>query len=380
MASGVTGTVGVIGGGQLARMAHQAAIDLGVDLCVLTPDADAPAVRAGARHIPGSADRYEDLLRLAACCDVVTLEHELTPPELLERLAQEGHRVAPGARAASLGRDKAKARAVLAPHGVPTAPWTMASDSRELEAFGDEVGWPLVVKRPSGGYDGRGVWDLHGQEEARAAFEGIDGPLLAEARISFTHELAVMVVRGHDGETRVYPPFETVQVDGQCHEVFTPASVSADADREARRLAVAVAHLVELVGVMAVELFVTADGLLLNELAVRPHNSGHLTIEACPTSQFENHLRAVLGLPLGATDLEVPAAAMVNVVGSMDGRDPLEHLAPALAVPRARVHAYQKSARPGRKIGHITATGPTLDEARSTAARAASALSTAVPA
>jgi len=377
---GVTGTVGIIGGGQLARMTHQAAIGLGVDVWVLCPDAEEPAVRAGARHLPGSPDRYEDLVRLAERCDAVTVEHELTPPEHLERLAREGHRVAPGAQAASLGRDKAEARAVLAPHGIPTAPWTMASDAGELEVFGDQVGWPLIVKQPSGGYDGRGVWSVDGLEQARTSFEGAESPLLAEARIAFAHELAVMVVRGSDGETVTYPPFETVQVDGQCHEVFTPATVSDDHEREARRLAVAIAHHVDLVGVMAVELFVSPDGLLLNELAVRPHNSGHLTIEACTTSQFENHLRAVLGLPLGSTDLVAPGAAMVNVVGPDDGHDPFTDLGPALAVPGAHVHSYQKAARPKRKIGHVTATGPTVDEARSTASRAASALTAGVPA
>lgn len=377
---GVTGTVGIIGGGQLARMTHQAAIGLGVEVWVLCPDAGEPAVRAGARHVPGSPDRYEDLVRLAERCDAITLDHEQTPPEHLERLAREGHRVAPGAPAARLGRDKAEARAVLAPHGIPTAPWTMASDAGALVAFGEQVGWPVIAKRPSGGYDGRGVWAVDGPEQAHAAFDGVEGPLLAEARIAFTHELAVMVVRGDDGDTRTYPPFETVQVDGQCHEVFTPASVSADDEREARRIAIAIAEVVGLVGVMAVELFVTSDGLLLNELAVRPHNSGHLTIEACTASQFENQVRAALGLPLGSTDLEFPGAAMMNIVGPDDGHDPFGDLAPALAIPGAHVHSYQKAARPKRKIGHITATGPTVDEARSTASRAASALTAGVPA
>ena len=378
--SGATGAVGVIGGGQLARMTHQAAIGLGVDTWVLCPDPDEPAVQAGARHVPGTPDRYEDLLRLAERCDAVTLDHEGTPPEHLERLARDGHRVAPGSAAARLGRDKAEARSVLAPHGIPTAPWTLASGARELLAFGDEVGWPLIVKRPSGGYDGRGVWVLDGPEQADDAFDGVDGPLLVEARIAFTHELAVMVVRGDDGEAVTYPPFETVQVDGQCHEVFTPGSIAPEVDREARRIATTIAHHVELVGVMAVELFVTADGLLLNELAVRPHNSGHLTIEGCTTSQFENHLRAVLGLPLGSTDLVAGGAAMVNVVGAADGRDPFDDLSSALAIPGAHVHRYQKAARPGRKIGHITATAPTVDEARATASKAASALGAAVPA
>jgi 5-(carboxyamino)imidazole ribonucleotide synthase len=367
-------TVGIIGGGQLARMTHQAAIALGIDVVVLCPEPDEPAVRAGARWCPGVPDDLEDLRRLAESVDVVTLEHEATPPELLDELVALGHRVAPGSKAARLGRDKAAARAALAPRGVPVAPWVVADDHATVEAFGRRHGWPLVLKAPSGGYDGRGVWMAPTPADARRILADVARPLLVEPHLAFRHELAVLVVRSGRGESVAYPPVETVQRRGTCAEVFVPASAPEIRNAQARRLAVTIAEQIDLVGTMAVELFETPDGLLLNELAVRPHNSAHLTIEACATSQFENHLRAVAGLPLGATDLVVPAAAMANVLGRPDGSDPFAQLARALSVPGARVHCYAKDARPSRKLGHITAVAPSVAEARATTARALGAL------
>lgn len=371
---GVTPTVGMVGGGQLARMTHQAAIDLGIDLSVLCPDPDAPAVQAGARHVPGSPDRLEDLLRLAEQCDVVTLDHEQTSPQILEELVRQGHRVAPGPLAAGLGRDKALARARLEEHGIPVAPWAIVSSIDEVVAFADVHGWPIYLKRPNGGYDGRGVWCAPDRPTAEAAVSEASGPLLAEPFVPFRHEVSVIVVRSTSGEIVAYPPFETIQRDGRCHEVLAPAGLPEAQQREARRLAVTIARAIDLVGTMAVELFAADQRLLLNELAVRPHNSGHLTIEACATSQFENHLRAILGLPLGATHLTVPAASMVNLVGGPEGRDPMRDLGPALAVSGARIHSYRKTAREGRKVGHVTATAPTIEAARATAAAAADAL------
>lgn len=365
--------VGIIGGGQLARMTHRAAIDLGVDVTVLCEEPDAPAVRAGARHLAGSPERFEDLRRLAAAVDVVTLDHERTPATSLARLADLGHRVAPGALAASLGQDKVQARAVLERHGVDVAPWCRTDDLGEVEAFAARHGWPIVLKRPSGGYDGRGVWVAGDRRSAGAVLDAV-GSVLAEPHLGFEHELSVLVARSASGELVAYPPVETVQRDGQCDEAFVPPAVRAEVAVRARALASHVAEVVELVGVMAVELFVLDDWLLLNELAVRPHNSGHLTIEACETSQFENHLRAVLGLPLGSTDLRVPAACMANVVGTDDGGDPLDDLRAALAVAGLSVHRYGKAPRPARKLGHLTATGRDLAEARARVRRARAAL------
>ena len=381
----MTPTVGIVGGGQLARMTHQAAISLGVRTVVLCPEPDAPAVVAGALHVSGHPESFEALVTLAEQVDVVTVEHEHTPLAHLERLAHLGHRVAPGAQAAGLGQDKVEARRVLSQAGIATAPWILSSDGGAIADFGAVHGWPLVLKAPTGGYDGRGVWILEPDEVAAVVGDGTR-PFLVEPHLPFTHELSVLVVRtlsSRSGAAEVvaYPPFETVQRDGQCVEVHTPATVPPQVAAQARTLAVMIAELVELVGTMAVELFVVPDGaapgghrLLLNELAVRPHNSGHLTIEACATSQFENHLRAVLGWPLGATDLRVGAASMCNIVGHLDGSDPFDHLPRALVIPGASVHHYCKSARPGRKLGHVTATAPGLEEAKSVARRAVGAL------
>jgi 5-(carboxyamino)imidazole ribonucleotide synthase len=370
----VTATVGIVGGGQLARMSVQAAIPLGIQVAVLCDDPSAPAVVAGARFVRGRPDRLEDLVRLAEQVDVVTLDHEQVPAALLGELAALGHRVAPGALAARLGQDKAEARRVLAPEGLPVAPWTCTDDRAELAAFSEQHGWPLVVKLPTGGYDGRGVWRCRSMAELQARLDELQRPVLVEPLLDFRHELAVVVVRSAAGDVVAYPPFETVQRDGRCHEVLHPAPVPARRLVEARHLAVRAAEAVDLVGAMAVELFATERGLLLNELAVRPHNSAHLTIEACATSQFENHLRAVVGLPLGATDAVVGAACMVNVVGPPDGSDPFDGLAAALAIAGAHVHRYAKDPRPGRKVGHVTATAPTLEVARTVASRAAAAL------
>jgi len=373
----VTGTVGVVGGGQLARMMVQAAIPLGIDVVVLCDDPRAPAVAAGARHCLGRTDHLPDLLQLAGACDVVTLDHERTPAALLAALAEQGHRVAPGARAAGLGQDKVAARSALASIGVAIAPWALVEDREGIFAFGARHGWPLVIKTPSGGYDGRGVWTATSPLGVDQVLRQAAAPLLVEPRLDFSHELSVMVVRSWTGETATYAPFETVQHDGQCHEVMLPARVPAALADEARHLAITVAEAVELVGAMAVELFVLDGALILNELAVRPHNSAHLTIEACETSQFENHLRAVLGLPLGATDATAPAAAMVNIVGPGDGSDPFTDMERALRVRGAHVHRYGKTPRADRKLGHVTATGTTLDAARATARRAADAIAAA---
>jgi 5-(carboxyamino)imidazole ribonucleotide synthase len=344
-------------------MTHQAAISLGVEVVVLCEDADAPAVAAGARHVAGRPDDLDDLRCLASQVDVTTLDHERTPTAALRRLGELGHVVAPGPVAAALGRDKAEARRVLAPLGVPVAPWTLADDPAAVEAFAASHGRRLVLKRPSGGYDGRGVWIVDDPAAAAEVVAAV-GEVLVEPFLAFTRELAVLVVRSGAGEVVAYPVLETVQVDGRCDEVFLPSDVRPDLAEAARALAVTVADAIGLVGVMAVELFVAGDRLLLNELALRPHNSGHVTMEACATSQFENLVRAVMGMPLGSTELRVPAACMANVTGPPDGSDPFADVAAALAVPGVSLHRYAKAPRPGRKLGHLTATGVDLADVR----------------
>ncbi len=368
-----TPVVGIVGGGQLARMTQQAAIALGVRLRVLDPDPAAPAVLAGAEHVPGEADDADALRRLAEGCDVVTFDHEGVPPELLATLTEEGMPLAPPAAAKLLAQDKLVARARLAELGLPVPPYAAARTREEVAAFGAEHGWPIVAKAPRGGYDGRGVWTLAAAEEAVPLLAELPAGLLLEPRLRIERELAVLVARAAAGERAVYPVVETVQQDAMCREILAPAEITPALEEEARALALDLVERIEAVGIVAVELFLTADGLLVNELALRPHNSGHYTIEGCVTSQFEQHLRAILGWPLGAADLVTPSVTCVNVVGAESG-DPRERLPSALAVPGAHVHLYGKASRPGRKLGHVTVVGEQPQDTQVRARRAAALL------
>ena len=370
----VNATVGIVGGGQLAQMTYLAGVSLGIDVVVLCPDGTEPAVRAGATHVAGVPERFDDLLDLARRCDVVTLDHERTPTHLLQRLSDAGYRVAPSAEAARVGRDKAAARVLAQAHGVPVAPWIVTGELEQVTSFGAVHGWPLHLKSTTGGYDGRGVWPVRSPAGVPEVMGQSRGPLLVEPTLRLEHEVSAVVVRSWSGQMVTYPLIETIQVDGACREAFVPAEVPQALRAQAGDVAAELAEAIGLVGVMAVELFVADGRLLLNELAVRPHNSGHLTIEACATSQFENHLRAVLDLPLGASELRTPAAAMANVMGGPDGADPFDRVVGALAVPGAAVHRYGKAPAPNRKLGHVTATGLDAHQARSIANRSAAAL------
>ena len=366
----------MIGAGQLARMTHQAAIALNIELRVLTDDLDAPAVRAGAIPILGSPAHPRDLEALAAGCDVVTFDHELTQPRLLANLDQDAT-VRPSPLAKHLAQDKLHARETLAQAGFRVPPFARVDGATDIEAFAERHGWPVVVKARAGGYDGRGVWITHDHHDAariRQCALSAGRELLVEAHVDIQSELAVLVARRPSGDSAVYPVMETRQYDAICQEVVAPAAISDEDADEARRLAVNIADDVDAAGLLALELFLTADGLVVNELALRPHNCGHLTIDACPTSQFEQHLRAILDWPLGDTRLLAPAAAMVNILGAADGSDPTLRLADALAVPQARVHLYAKTPTRGRKLGHVTALGKDGQEALHHAHTAAAAL------
>lgn len=366
--------VGMVGAGQLAQMTHQAAIGLGVELHVLAGSCDDPAVRAGAQATVGSAASLDDLRRLAAGCAVLTFDHERVDPEHLRTLEAEGVVVAPGARAKLLAQDKLHARRVLSAEGFPVPPFAHAETVADVERFAWSHGWPLVAKAPRGGYDGRGVWTVEVPDAASALLEDAPDGLLLEPRLRITSELAVLVVRSSAGENAAYPVVETVQRDAMCREIIAPAPVEDDVADEARAMALAIAERIGAVGVLAVELFATPDGLVLNELALRPHNSGHFTIEGAVTSQFEQHLRAILGWPLGPCELRAPAVATVNVIGSDAGEDPRRHMAWALTVPQVHVHLYDKSPAPGRKLGHVTAYGDAPRDVRARALRAAALL------
>jgi len=376
-APSVVPRVGMVGAGQLARMTHQAAVDLGVRLEVLADSEGDPAVLAGAPFRTGAPTSWDALEELAGRCDVVTFDHERVPAELAAALAGAGHRVFPGGHALRMAQDKLAARSALGAAGFPVPPFRALGEDPVAEVLdcGSEWGWPVVCKTIGGGYDGRGVVTV-GPEDAVPVLAGAaPGTWLAEARVDIAVEVAVVAARTASGCWAPYPLVETVQQDGICRELVMPARVPDDLARQAVALAGSVADVIGAVGIVAVELFVTVAGdLVVNELAVRPHNSGHATIEACVTSQFENHLRAVLDLPLGSTGMVAPAAATVNVLGPGDGSDPRSRLAGALAVDGARVHLYGKEAVPGRKVGHVTALGADHDSALAVARRAAAAL------
>jgi len=357
--------VGMIGGGQLARMTHQAAISLGQSLRILANDPGDSAALVAADVEPGSHTDLAALRAFAKGCDVVTFDHEHVPAEHIRALAAEGVRIFPGADAIRYTQDKRAMRERLSQLGFPVPRWAPLA-SAELETFG----LPAIVKTVSGGYDGRGVFLVSSLSD-----ELPDTDLIVEELVPLRRELAVQVARSPFGQVAVYPVVETVQRDGICVEVLAPApDLPESVAAQAQQMAIRIATELDVVGLLAVELFEVDSGeLLVNELAMRPHNSGHWTIEGARTSQFEQHLRAVLDYPMGETHLTAPAVAMANVLGgppggmSMDER--LHHM--MAAGPGVKVHLYGKQARPGRKIGHVTALGEDMADCRARAARAA---------
>ena len=355
--------VGMVGGGQLARMTQQAAVDLDVDLSVLATSPDEPAVEAGAHLVKGSPDDPVALRDFAGECDVVTFDHEGVPPELLAELEAEGLLFAPPAAAKLFAQDKAVARERLGELGFPVPPNRLATSVGEVEEFGEGHGWPVIAKAPRGGYDGRGVWELESAAEADPILGGLEGGLLLEPKLDLTREIAVITARRPGGESVTWPVVETVQKDAMCRELIVPARSEPATLEEASALGHSIAEAIGAVGLVAVELFETPDGLFVNELALRPHNSGHFSIEGSVTSQFEQHLRAVLDWPLGSTAPTAPAVVTINVVGPEDGSDPRDRIPEALGVDRAHLHIYGKEARPGRKLGHVTALADTVEEA-----------------
>ena len=363
--------VGMIGAGQLARMTAAAAIGLGIRFRVLAAAPDESAAQVCADTVLGDYRSTDDLLAFAAGCDAITFDHEHVPQPQLAALEQAGFAVRPSAAALRLTQDKLAMRARLTELGVPCPRFEPVASLDDVLAFADRTGWPVVLKAVSGGYDGRGVWVCRsGAEVADVLSHGLS--LLAEEFVPFQRELAVLIARSPSGHGAVYPVVETIQRDGINHEVLAPAPGLADDLAEgAIQLGLTLARDLDVIGLLAVELFETRRGLLVNELAMRPHNSGHWTIEGARTSQFEQHLRAVLNWPLGAPTATAPCVVMANVLG---GDDPdlhgkLNHV--MAADPALKVQLYGKPVRPGRKVGHVTALGSDLATVRERARRAA---------
>jgi 5-(carboxyamino)imidazole ribonucleotide synthase len=357
----------MIGGGQLARMSQEAALALGVSLRVLAASPDESAARAGGDLRWGRHDDPDAVAAFAQGCDVVTFDHEHVPGPILAALVEAGIAVRPGPSALAHAQDKVHMRAAVSAAGVPCPAWAVVGTAGELVAFADGLGgFPVVLKVSRGGYDGRGVWVVDSVAQAEALLGEVAlGPgvqWLAEQYVPFTRELAAQVARSPSGQVAVYPVVRTVQTDGICTEVVAPCpGLSDEHALAAQQVALRLAEALDVVGMLAVELFDTPEGVLVNELAMRPHNSGHWTIDGAVTSQFENHLRAVLDLPLGSPMARAPHTVMVNVLG---GEHPDLYAAYKHVMardPGLKVHLYGKDVRPGRKVGHVTAYGEDLD-------------------
>ena len=360
--------VGVVGGGQLARMMIAPAVEIGIELSVLA-EQEGMAAKLAASAV-GDYHDLQTVLDFAHGVDVLTFDHEHVPQPVLRALVDAGVAVHPGPDALQYAQDKLAMRAKLDELGMPQPEWAAVSDAGELQSFLDEHGGRAIVKTPRGGYDGKGVRVVTVASEAEDWFAALaedarGGALLAEELVDFRRELSQQVARRPSGQVMAYPVVETVQRDGVCAEVIAPAPhVSTRLSEVAAQVGVGIAEGLGVTGMLAVELFETTDDrVLVNELAMRPHNSGHWSQDGAVTGQFEQHLRAVLDLPLGDPSPRHPWSAMVNILGgpaegSLDAR-----FAEVMAEhPDVKIHTYGKDPRPGRKVGHVTATGDDLDD------------------
>lgn len=369
--------LGIIGGGQLARMTALAAYPLGIDVAVLERAEDCPAGPLAADTVVGDYGDVEALARLAAGADVVTVENEFIDAALLAELERRGARLLPTAESMRLVQDKLLQKQTLAAAGLAVPRFRAVEVPADVVAAAADFGWPLLLKARRNGYDGKGNATVAGPAEVEAAWQALGGRgLYVEEHCPFEKELAVIVTRSRTGDTAAYPVVETVQRDHVCHEVTVPAAVALAARDAAAGVALRAIEAVGGTGTFGVELFLLpGDRVVVNELAPRVHNSGHYTIEAALCSQFENHVRAVFGLPLGSTSLVAPAAAMVNLLGTGPGPGAARGLEAALAVPGAHLHLYGKRASGrGRKMGHVTALGDTVEDALARARAAAGAI------
>ncbi|MBT2472604.1 5-(carboxyamino)imidazole ribonucleotide synthase [Streptomyces sp. ISL-66] len=365
--------VGMVGGGQLARMTHEAGIPLGIKFKILSDTPQDSAAQVVSDVVIGDYRDLETLRAFARGCDVITFDHEHVPIEHLRALESDGVPVRPGPDALVHAADKGVMRARLDEIGAPSPRHRIVSDPADAAAFAREVGgFPVILKTVRGGYDGKGVWFVRTQEDAEAPFKaGV--PVLAEEKVDYVRELAANIVRSPHGQAVAYPVVESVQVDGVCDTVIAPApNLSEELAGEAQALALRIAKELGVTGHLAVELFETSDGrILVNELAMRPHNSGHWTQDGAITSQFANHVRAVLDLPLGDPRPRARWTVMANVLGG-DYPDMYAAYLHCMAHdPQLKIHMYGKDVKPGRKIGHVNTYGDDLDDVLERARHAA---------
>ncbi|MEU2248182.1 5-(carboxyamino)imidazole ribonucleotide synthase [Streptomyces sp. NPDC019224] len=365
--------VGMVGGGQLARMTHEAGIPLGIKFKLLSDTAQDSAAQVAGEVVVGDYRDLETLRAFARGCDVITFDHEHVPTEHLRALEADGIPVRPGPDALVHAQDKGVMRAKLTEIGAPCPRHRLVKAPADAAAFAEETGgFPVILKTVRGGYDGKGVWVVRSEADAAEPFRaGV--PVLAEEKVDFVRELAANIVRSPHGQAVAYPVVESVQVDGVCDTVIAPApELDESLAGEAQQLALRIASELGVVGHLAVELFETRDGrILVNELAMRPHNSGHWTQDGAITSQFANHVRAVLDLPLGDPRPRAPWTVMCNVLGG-DYPDMYQGYLHCMARdPQLKIHMYGKDVKPGRKIGHVNTYGDDLADVRERARHAA---------
>jgi phosphoribosylaminoimidazole carboxylase PurK protein len=367
-----TGTIGILGGGQLGRMLTEAALPLGYKVVVVDPGDNCPAKQAGAEQITGNLYDETALRLLAEKSDYLTVEIEHLDARLLDEISRTGIPVNPAPATVQMIQDKFQQKIFLKDANIPVADFVEITDKASAEQALKNFGGNMVLKSRLGAYDGRGNAVVSDAEGIESAMKTLGDKLYAEAFVPFRKELAVMVARDTKGNVATYPVTETIQQRNICIETLTPAEISPATAKEASKFATAVAEHLEGAGVFGIEMFLTDDGkILINEIAPRVHNSGHYTIEACETSQFGQHVRAISGRELGPTTLKVPAAVMINILGERDGPTEVKGLEEAKAIPATAVHLYGKSpTKIDRKMGHITATGATIEEARERAEQA----------
>jgi 5-(carboxyamino)imidazole ribonucleotide synthase len=379
LAGGRPPRVGIVGAGQLARMMAQAAVALGIELRILATRFDESAARIWPDVVIGSPDNAKAMERLAAGCDVTTFDHELVDTVAVATLEASGLQFAPDSATMTVAQSKRLQRERFSALGLPVPAYEIVEAGSEslqgrVENFSRTHGWPVMVKADRGGYDGRGVWMVRERSEVgpvAAIIAEMGVAAVMEAWVPIDSEAAIQIARTAQGQTATYPVVETVQVNGMLDELHAPAELPLALEEEAAATAKAIADDLDVVGLLAVELFVSEGRLLVNEIATRPHNSGHHTIEGAVTSQFEQHLRAILGLPLGSPALRGPYVTTVNATGQPGG-GPLEgHLERALVVEGAHIHIYGKSHRESRKLGHVTVVADDRQAALDRARRAA---------
>lgn len=359
--------LGILGGGQLARMTLQAAVALGIDTVVQAEGPDSPAGRLAQQEIVGPWHDQQILRRFADAVDVITLENEFVDDRVLSQLVEWDKLVRPGAQVLGAIQDKLRQKQTLVNHSLPVPDFAAVQEPDEILHYARDWGWPLILKARRNGYDGYGNATLQSAADIPGALDRLDWPkrqLMVERAIPFICEIAVLIARNDKGQMVTYPVVETIQRQHICHVVRAPAAIDPATVERATQIAQAAVAAVQGIGITAVELFVTTEhDVLINELAPRPHNSGHFSIDACITSQFENHLRGVLGLPLGEPGLRAPCAVMVNLLGTRNGKLFPQGVEQALGMADVHLHLYGKrESRIGRKLGHLTALGSTMEE------------------